>query len=224
MGPQTKSLPGRAGLTSAACIQRVGSEDRQAHQRENSCGRLHHAEPPADPLRRGIGCKDSVQIRLKMNCILAIPVCWTQDNRPSVSGWLRRLRKRFRLDAYRSRPPQLVASFVCTAWQHGIAHTLAPIDRRLTARRFTLGACRDPKQNASFLAGKLPNWCHYWSMANDFHLIVHFSCPHCATIYAASQEEQSEHCSGNFHCGRCGTPVHEWTGGLYNFSVGRLGR
>ena len=66
-------------------------------------------------------------------------------------------------------------------------------------------------------------WVHYWSMANDFHLIVHFSCPHCATIYAASQEEQSEHCSGNFHCGRCGTPVHEWTGGLYNFSRWKAG-
>jgi hypothetical protein len=60
-------------------------------------------------------------------------------------------------------------------------------------------------------------------MANDSHLIVHFSCPHCATVYAASQEEQPEQCAGNFHCGRCGTPVHEWTGGLYNFSGWKAG-
>ena len=58
---------------------------------------------------------------------------------------------------------------------------------------------------------------HHWRMTNDFQLIVHFSCPHCTTVYAASQEEQPTHCSGDFHCGRCGAPVHEWTG-LYDFS------
>src|SRR5258705_2081699 len=50
---------------------------------------------------------------------------------------------------------------------------------------------------------------HHWRMTNDFQLIVHFSCPHCAAVYTASQEEQAERRSGDFHCGRCGAPVHE---------------
>ena len=33
---------------------------------------------------------------------------------------------------------------------------------------------------------------HHGSMSNDFKLIVHFSCPHCATIYTACQEDAAE--------------------------------
>ena len=54
-------------------------------------------------------------------------------------------------------------------------------------------------------------------MSNDFQVIVHFSCPHCATIYTASQQEQPGRHPGYFHCRMCGAPVHEWTG-LYNFT------
>lgn len=43
---------------------------------------------------------------------------------------------------------------------------------------------------------------HHWRMSNDARLIVHFSCPHCATVYTTSQQEQLEQCSGDFHCGR----------------------
>jgi len=57
---------------------------------------------------------------------------------------------------------------------------------------------------------------HHCSMSNDFKLIVHFSCPCCATIYTASQQEQPGRHPGDFHCRSCGTPVHKWTG-LYNF-------
>ena len=39
-------------------------------------------------------------------------------------------------------------------------------------------------------AENLPKSGHNWSMSNDFKLIVYFSCPHCATIYTARQEEQ----------------------------------
>jgi hypothetical protein len=53
-------------------------------------------------------------------------------------------------------------------------------------------------------------------MTNDFQLIVHFSCPHCTTIHAASQEEQPQECSGEFYCGRCGAPVDEWIG-IYDY-------
>ena len=53
---------------------------------------------------------------------------------------------------------------------------------------------------------------HHCSMANHFQLIVYFSCLQCETVYAASQEEQPEPCSGDFHCRRCGASVHKWTG------------
>ena len=53
-------------------------------------------------------------------------------------------------------------------------------------------------------------------MTNYFQLIVYFSCPQCETVYAASQEEQPEECSGDFHCRSCGATVHKWTG-LYDF-------
>ena len=58
-------------------------------------------------------------------------------------------------------------------------------------------------------------------MSNDFKLIVHFSCPHCATIYTACQEEQPGRHPGDFRCRMCGTPVHEWAG-LYNFTDWQL--
>ena len=58
---------------------------------------------------------------------------------------------------------------------------------------------------------------HYWSMSNDFQVIVHFSCPRCGTIYAASQQEQPGRHPGFFHCRACGAPVHEWSG-RYNFT------
>ena len=58
---------------------------------------------------------------------------------------------------------------------------------------------------------------HHWSMSNDFKLIVYFSCPHCATIYTASQQEQPGRHPGYFLCRMCATPVHEWSG-LYNFT------
>ena len=54
-------------------------------------------------------------------------------------------------------------------------------------------------------------------MNSDYKLIVHFSCPDCATIYTATQEEQPGRHPGTFHCRQCGAPVHEWTG-LYNFT------
>jgi predicted RNA-binding Zn-ribbon protein involved in translation (DUF1610 family) len=67
-------------------------------------------------------------------------------------------------------------------------------------------------------------WCelnaesgHHWRMSTDARLIVHFSCPQCATIYAASQEQRPGRHLGDFYCRNCGTPVHSWTG-LYNFS------
>jgi hypothetical protein len=58
-------------------------------------------------------------------------------------------------------------------------------------------------------------------MSNDFKLIVYFSCPHCATVYAASQQQQPARHPGNFHCRSCGTPVYEWFG-LYNFTDWQL--
>lgn len=54
-------------------------------------------------------------------------------------------------------------------------------------------------------------------MAGDAQITVHFSCPHCLTIYQARQERRAmEDCSREFYCGRCGSPVHDWTG-VYNF-------
>ena len=53
-------------------------------------------------------------------------------------------------------------------------------------------------------------------MTNDYRLIVYFACLQCSTLYAASQEEQPKKCSGAFHCGRCATPIHKWTG-LYDY-------
>jgi hypothetical protein len=53
-------------------------------------------------------------------------------------------------------------------------------------------------------------------MSNDFKLIVYFSCPHCATIYTASQQERPGRHPGDFHCRMCAAPVHEWSG-LYDF-------
>ena len=71
-------------------------------------------------------------------------------------------------------------------------------------------------------------WCelnaesgHHWRMSTDTRLIVHFSCPQCATIYAASQQEQPGRHPGYFHCRMCATPVHEWAG-LYNFTDWQL--
>jgi hypothetical protein len=66
-------------------------------------------------------------------------------------------------------------------------------------------------------AGKMPNQGPSLGMSNDLKLIVHFSCPHCATVYTTSQQEQLAPCSGDFHCGMCGAPVHEWAG-VYNFA------
>ena len=57
---------------------------------------------------------------------------------------------------------------------------------------------------------------HHWSMSTDAQLIVHFSCPHCAALYSAIQEQRDGRHPGDFHCRGCGTQVHEWTG-LYNF-------
>ena len=54
-------------------------------------------------------------------------------------------------------------------------------------------------------------------MCTDPRLIVHFSCPHCATVYTAGQEQRPGRHPGDFYCRECGTPVHSWTG-LYNFA------
>ena len=64
---------------------------------------------------------------------------------------------------------------------------------------------------------KLAESVHPMRMRNDAQLIVHFSCPHCGTVYTASQEQRLKRCAGRFQCGRCAVQVHEWTG-LYNFS------
>ena len=40
-------------------------------------------------------------------------------------------------------------------------------------------------------------------MSNDLKLTVHFSCPHSATIYTASQQEQPVRHPGDFHCRMC---------------------
>jgi hypothetical protein len=53
-------------------------------------------------------------------------------------------------------------------------------------------------------------------MKNDAFPIVHFCCPNCALVYAATQEHRAERRGGAFFCGECGSPVHEWTG-RYNF-------
>ena len=58
-------------------------------------------------------------------------------------------------------------------------------------------------------------------MSNDFKLIVYFSCPHCATVYTARQDEQPARHPGYFHCRVCAAPVHEWSG-LYNFAAWQL--
>ena len=52
-------------------------------------------------------------------------------------------------------------------------------------------------------------------MSTD-ELIVHFSCPRCVTVYAATQEQQSRQHPGDFHCRKCGTRVHSWSG-RYNY-------
>ena len=75
--------------------------------------------------------------------------------------------------------------------------------------------------DCDLLAEKIAKSGHHWSMSNDFKLIVYFSCPHCATIYTASQEEQPVRHPGYFHCRLCATPVHEWAG-LYNFTGWQL--
>ncbi len=49
-------------------------------------------------------------------------------------------------------------------------------------------------------------------MRQEAEIVVHFSCPHCLTVYRAAQERTAEKCPGEFFCVRCGTPVHEWTG------------
>jgi len=54
-------------------------------------------------------------------------------------------------------------------------------------------------------------------MSNDLKLTVYFSCPHCATIYTASQQEQPGRHPGSFLCRVCAAPAHEWRG-LYNFT------
>ena len=69
--------------------------------------------------------------------------------------------------------------------------------------------------------GKCRIRVHHLRMSNDARLIVHFSCPSCATVYTTRQEEQPGRHPGDFHCRMCGTPVHEWTG-LYNFTDWQL--
>jgi hypothetical protein len=54
-------------------------------------------------------------------------------------------------------------------------------------------------------------------MSNDTPVTVHFSCPHCLAVYRAAQERTAEKRPGEFYCGSCGTPIHEWTG-FYVFS------
>lgn len=45
---------------------------------------------------------------------------------------------------------------------------------------------------------------HHLKMNNNAWLIVHFSCPHCVTVYRARQEEQPQQCSGHFRCEELG--------------------
>ena len=40
-------------------------------------------------------------------------------------------------------------------------------------------------------------------MSNDTPVTVHFSCPHCLTVYRATQERTAEKCAGEFYCGSC---------------------
>ena len=55
-------------------------------------------------------------------------------------------------------------------------------------------------------------------MGDGARIMVHFSCPHCVTIYQARQERRTaDDCSGDFYCERYGSPVHDWTG-FYHFS------
>jgi hypothetical protein len=54
-------------------------------------------------------------------------------------------------------------------------------------------------------------------MNNDTDVTVHFSCPHCLTVYRATQERTAVGCPGEYYCGKCGAPVHEWIG-FYVFS------
>ena len=73
------------------------------------------------------------------------------------------------------------------------------------------------KQGALFrLLSKCRIMIHHCSMARYFQLIVYFSCPQCEAVYAASQKEQPEECSGDFRCRSCGATVHKWTG-IYDF-------
>jgi hypothetical protein len=53
-------------------------------------------------------------------------------------------------------------------------------------------------------------------MGHAGQITVHFSCKHCLTIYRAQQGRSTDECSGEFYCGRCGSPVHDWVG-LYDF-------
>jgi peptide subunit release factor 1 (eRF1) len=53
-------------------------------------------------------------------------------------------------------------------------------------------------------------------MSNHNQVTVHFSCPHCRTVYCANQKPRTEKRYDAFHCRNCGTPVHEWTG-QYDF-------
>lgn len=48
-------------------------------------------------------------------------------------------------------------------------------------------------------------------------ITVHFSCPHCLTVYSSTQVHTTDKCLGKYYCGRCDTAVHEWNG-FYDFS------
>ena len=97
MGPQTKSSPGPEGLTSAISIQRVSSEDRRTKQREDSCGSLDHCCASCWPIEARYRMHDSVQIKSKKNCILAIPcllptgyltLCFRMASSPHENGFV----------------------------------------------------------------------------------------------------------------------------------------
>ena len=111
-GATGKIVARAGGLTSAIGIQRVRGEDRQAYHRENGCGCFDHCCCSRCPIVARNRVHDCVQIRSKINCMLAIP-CLLQPNdiQPCVSGCFRGPRKT--VSSRKNTPP--VSKYVVPA-------------------------------------------------------------------------------------------------------------
>lgn len=112
-GGATGKIVARAGgLTSTIGIQCVGGEDRETDHRENGCGSFDHGSVSCCPIEARYRLHDCVQIRSKINCMLAIPCLLPpNDIHPFVSGCFRGPRKT--VSSRKNTPP--VSKYVAPA-------------------------------------------------------------------------------------------------------------